>query len=117
MPPRRFSIEMEHFGKARRALMAPFHRDDENEGFAGAMRECSQATRQLKTETVSDDARDLLAIVTKTLDYTGLVDPDGRDDMPLVKARQMTREQKEGFSRAVDALATHFWFQHFLPDR
>jgi hypothetical protein len=92
----RFGYQMQHFTAARRALMPPFHRDDENEGFCGAMAECRLAIRRFKVDTVSADAQDSLAIV---------------------KARQMTRQEKSDFSQAVDALATYFWFQCFAPEK
>jgi hypothetical protein len=114
----RFGYQMQHFTAARRALMPPFHRDDENEGFCGAMAECRLAIRRFKVDTVSADAQDSLAVIMSALDVTGLVDPPGgRHGLAIVKARQMTRQEKSDFSQAVDALATYFWFQCFAPEK
>jgi hypothetical protein len=103
---------MEHFNKARRTLMAPFHQDDENYGFYHALVSCHTAVDAMKDEPVDLGVEEYLEAVRGALDIDGLEDPDD-GGLLMVKARNMTRDEKEKFSHAVDTLATAFTIGYF----
>lgn len=103
---------MQHWNAARRALMAPFHDDDENYGFYHALAHCDTALSALKEEPSDLDVEEFLAVIRKALDTQGLEDTEG-DGLYLVKARDMTRDEKQHFSDAVEHLATKFTIEYF----
>ncbi len=102
----------EKLAMARRMLMAP-HPKGENESFVMAFHECDICMSQLK-QIDDEHARDWIETIRKTIDVTGLKDPN---DVGLwaVKVERLTVKEKAEFSNAVDELSSwvgHKFFGH-----
>jgi hypothetical protein len=93
--------------------MAP-HVDDEASSHVGAFDECSLALKELPNEELDESARSWIATIVRTMDTTGIEDPSGRG-IWAIRAEQLSIEEEQEFSRAVDGLAN--WCDHrFLGD-
>ena len=104
----KFSRQAEKFSAARRMLMVP-HSKDEDEVFAHVFHECSLGLYRFDVGLVEyDEARRWIQTVQQTMDTTGLSDPGGEEGLYKVKAARLTYEQKCEFSSAVDELADYF---------
>jgi hypothetical protein len=100
-----YSHASEKLQAARRTLMLP-HRLPDDEVFAEAFRLCADALEGGRLEAVKEEtARRWVFTIVKTLDFTGLVDPN-RLGLNHVKAGAMSHDELEEFSSAVDELAT-----------
>jgi len=101
----RYSYPAEKFYTARRILMLP-HPKGESHDIAGAYHECQLALRDIKPDDLDNDARGWRATLERLMDTTGIQEsPRGT---AAVKADQLTDDQKQEFSDAVDSLA--YWF-------
>jgi len=102
---------MQYFAKARNALMAPFHNDDENEGFRWALYYSKTAMEALEEED-PEGQHDFLDVVERALDTSG-VEQDHPDGIYAAKARELTRSEKGEFSSVLKNLASHFTIKHY----
>jgi hypothetical protein len=99
----KFRYPLEKLEEARRALMAP-HYDSEADSFYRAFELCDRGLHDFDEQDVEGDARSWLATIKHTMDITGISAPDSKW---LIKAKQLTYDEKCDFSNAVDAL-THW---------
>ena len=96
-----FFYQGKQFSNARRVLMAPHPKGDEH-GFEVAFMYCRNALSELNLEHVEDEeARQRIATVERLMN-------SDRDLSFEQRARRMTLEDKEEFSKAVDGLASYF---------
>ncbi len=102
----RFAYQSEKLSQARRALMLP-HSRGEAESIAEAFHTCFLGFRDLKSDTLDDDARRWFDKITEMMDTTGVQDSTGRGTW-AVKAEGFSTDQKIELSRAVDELS--HWF-------
>lgn len=102
--------QMELFGKARRALMAP-HSAGESQAIGSAIIYVCRALRELDVTDIEDaEISDRLA----RLD--ALINLHPEDTAP-VRAEKLTIEQRGDLRDCVDALANHFHLQYFGSPR
>jgi len=97
----------EKLSAARDCLMPP-HPKGEAHSYAEAFNQCSLALLDLRPEDLDDIAHSWVATIERTGDPTDAEDPSGRGSW-IVRAEQLSIEEKERFSRAVNELAN--WLQ------
>jgi hypothetical protein len=103
-----FRYAAEKLSAARRTLMAP-HPRGEAESYAGAFHECMLGLRDHGVGDFDDSARPWYETVVRTMDTKGIHDPDGRGTW-VMKAEQLSVDERVDFSSAVDELA--YWCSH-----
>lgn len=102
-----FKYQAEKLHEARSALMAP-HPQGETESFVEAFHECDLAFHQLDVNMVEDEhALEWIGTIRRLIDTSSLQDPSDKG-LWLIRAEQLTLEEKIEFARAVDELAS--WF-------
>ncbi len=93
----------EKLNQARHTLMAP-HPEGEAASFADAFGLCNACRNGL--DQVDDElARDWIKAIRKIMETSGLDDPERRG-LYVVRAEQLTLDEKSEFSRIVDELAS-----------
>lgn len=97
----------EKLSAARRALMLP-HPKGEEHSIIGAFHECMLAFHDLDRSELPDDPRTWIATVERLMDTTDI--PEDPNGTWLIKARQLSEEDRFDLSRTVDELA--WWFSH-----
>jgi hypothetical protein len=113
-----FSYQSEKLSSARRALMAP-HPNGEEYGFVTAFNHCHHGLAELDLNHVEDeDARLWIDSIWRLMSTEGVRRVTG-EGLWVQRARQMTLDEKEEFSRAVAELASWFdaQFWSFHSDR
>ncbi len=84
------------------------HRQGEDASIASAFEFCKRAFHNFDETSIEDeDARGWVEAIKAFMDTTGVDDPSGRGRW-LVRAEQLTADQRAELSRALDALGT--WF-------
>jgi hypothetical protein len=106
----KFSYPSEKFSAARRCLMLP-HTHGETEDIANAFHECSLGLHDLDHEKLDDHSSKWVNKIRELMDTSVIQDRSGRGKW-LIKAEQLTEEQKIELSKAVDELAN--WFDRQL---
>jgi hypothetical protein len=99
----------EKFSAARRMLLLP-HPSGEAQSLASAFHECLRGLDRIPRDDLDANARAWVGTVERTMDDTGIEDPDGERGTWFVKAQGLTDQEKQQFSDAVDHLAS--WFDH-----
>jgi hypothetical protein len=109
-----FGRQMEHFGKARRALMAP-HPEGENQAFAHAFHACHTALSPSFDDARIDEeeTRDSLATVRSLMDSKRRAATVSERGALYDAACSLTAREREQFADAVDSLASYFDRQVF----
>lgn len=103
MAVQQYMYPAEKLHQARSTLMAP-HPEGEAASFASAFEFCGRCSREL--DQVDDDqARDWIKTIREIMDLDGLIDPERRG-LFIVRAEQLTLDEKREFSRVVDELAS-----------
>ena len=98
-----YAYPAEKLHQARHTLMAP-HPGGEAASFAGAFELCGRCRNEL--DQVDDDqACHWIETIRKIMDTSGLDDPEHRG-LFIVRAEQLTLDEKTEFSRVVDELAS-----------
>ena len=99
----KYMYPAEKLNQARRTLMAP-HPEGETASLADAFALCNACRNEL--DQVDDEqARDWIKAIRKIMETSGLDDPERRG-LHLVRAEQLTLDEKSEFSRIVDELAS-----------
>ena len=99
----KYMYPAEKLNQARHTLMAP-HPEGEAASFADAFEFCDRCRNEL--DQVDDElARDWIKAIRKIMETSGLDDPERRG-LYLVRAEQLTLDEKSEFSRIVDELAS-----------
>ncbi len=99
----RIQLVAEKMARARHALMLP-HAEGEAESIAEAFLFCDSAFETLGTIELGERETELIATITQLMDTSGVNCPGSRGPW-VVKAEQLSYEQKLALSRAVDSLA------------
>lgn len=99
----KYSGPAEKLSAARDFLMPP-HPKSEAYSYAEAFNQCSLALLELRPEDLDSVAHSWVATIERTRDTTDVQNPSGRGTW-IVKAEQLSSEEKERFSQAVDHLA------------
>jgi len=106
----KFTYPSEKFSVARSSLMLP-HPRGEAASIASAFHECSLGLHDVRDEDLDNHARGWVAKLRELMDTSGIQDPTGRG-MWLIKAEQLSEEEKFELSRIVDELAHWFRREH-----
>jgi hypothetical protein len=101
----RLGYPAEKFAAARRTLMAP-HPGGDDRSFAGAFLECDIGLRNVRDDDLDAGSRSWVASIRRLSDTSG-VEPDNRGTA-LRRAEELSLDEKEEFSTAVNELAD--WF-------
>jgi len=101
-----FRYPAEKFSVARLSLMLP-HPRGEATSIASAFHEISLGLYDLDEVDLDEQARSWINEINELMDTTGIKDPSGRGQW-LIKAEQLTEDQKFELSRIVNELA--YWF-------
>ncbi len=83
------------------------HPQGEPQAIVAAFHNCSLGLKDLDRDELDEDVQRLLAKLDWLMDTAGLEDPSGRG-LGLIRAEQLTLDQKLDLSRIVDELAS--WF-------
>jgi hypothetical protein len=110
----KYKYSAEKFAAARRHLMAP-HPKGEADSFRAAFLECNLGLKDFRTEDLDDDARRWVSTIRELMDTTGIDDPQQRGTW-ILKAEQLTVEEKYSFGTAVDELA-HWFHRRFMESK
>lgn len=107
----RIQFAAEKLSRARHVLMLP-HSRGEAEDIVHAFQFCPSAFELLSTVNLDDRERSLFATIHKLMD-TSCIEDNGADGVLMIRAEQLTLDQKLELSRAVDELAhrleRHYW--------
>jgi len=102
----KFSYEYQKFAAARHSLMLP-HINGEDYSIFNAFHECSVALHKFDKSQLDDNATLWIKRLESLMDVTGISDPHG-EGLFLVKAKQLSIEEKIELSHIIDELAS--WF-------
>lgn len=101
-----FAYAAEKFSTARRNLMLP-HPKGEAQSIMHAFHECSLGLDDIDKSKLDENAATRVRKLEQLMDTSGLEDPD-EEGLWVVKARQLTIDEKIELSGLIDELA--HWF-------
>ncbi len=84
------------------------HPNGEAASLAGAFFDCDLGLKRVPRDDLDTDARTWVATIEQMMDTTGIDDPGGVRGTWYIKAKQLSDDEKQKFSHAVDELAS--WF-------
>ncbi|MBK5275849.1 MAG: hypothetical protein JJE30_12455 [Desulfuromonadales bacterium] len=102
----KYSYPSEKFSVARHSLMLP-HPKGEAESIMHAFHECSLGLHDVDRDSLDDDARKWVHELEELMNTGGLEDPTSKG-LWVIKAEQLTIDNKFRLSHIVDELAC--WF-------
>jgi len=108
-----FMYQAEKFGDARRALMAP-HPKGEEDSFARAFHECWVGLKDLDESRLDGGTRHAVDVIRRALDTAGVASISPAGVLWPSKIKSMDERERYEFSNAVDTLAT--WFDQKFPE-
>jgi hypothetical protein len=110
----KFGYQAEKFSAARRNLMLP-HPRGAAQSIAGAFHACWLGLKDLQTDNLDEGVQNWLEKLEDLMDTSGIEDTSGRGKWVL-KAEQLTEEQKLELSRVIDELAHWFTREFWQKD-
>ena len=107
----RLMYPAEKLDAARRALMLP-HPMGEAQSLVAAFQECSIGLSNVRDDMLDDDSRHWVRIIRETMDSSDIdiTDETRKTGTAIVRAKQLSTDEKQEFASAVDELA--HWFHH-----